>query len=361
MTSPEAHTTGLPRSSESERQITGYESKPKGPYKAVVFLMMAGGVDSYNLLVPKCADGYAEYAAARGNALPLERLTSIDTTTQGECTEFGVHSDLSLLADMYNQTIFFANIGTLSKPLTKHDDWNKESNMQLFGHNSMSYELYRGDPYRALEDSGVFGRMLNFLQQQGHHTAANNVYGEKQMLVGLPEFQSPVADVKLGSSLDLNKYPTVSDLFDVARQLNGVGEHGNSFFSEAWAESFSTALFEHKQQMEIAEAGIEVMDYPYNAESSLSKSLNAVANHMLSRDFRNVNREIYVVRKGGFDMHGGDGLSEAFIDINAELGKFIDEMKRQKIYNDVAIVFGSEFGRGITGNSNGGSDHGWAG
>ncbi len=361
LTSPEAHTTGIARSTENERQITGYESKPRGPYKAVVFLMMAGGMDTYNLLVPKCADAYAEYAAARGaHALPLHNLKSIYTTGQ-ECSEFGVHSDFPLLADMSNETVFFANLGTLSKPLTKHDKWNKESNMQLFAHNAMSHELYRGDPYGKAEATGVFGRILDMLQKQGHHTSANNVYGDKDMLIGFPENQNPVPEVTLGSPAVLNKYPTVENLFDVAKQLNGVGEVGNSFFSEAWAEAMSTALFEHDQQMAIAEAGIEVTDYPYNSASKLSKSLNAVANYILTRDFRNVNRDMFVVREGGFDMHGGDDLALAFQDINAELGKFINEMKRQGIWNDVAIVMGSEFGRSVTSNSNAGTDHGWAG
>lgn len=37
--------------------------------------------------------------------------------------------------------------------------------------------------------------------------------------------------------------------------------------------------------------------------------LNAISNHMVSRDFRNVNREIFVLRLGGFDMHGGSEVS----------------------------------------------------
>ncbi len=55
------------------------------------------------------------------------------------------------------------------------------------------------------------------------------------------------------------------------------------------------------------------------------------------------------------------GLAPAFQDMNAELGKFIDEMQRQGIWEDVAIVLGSEFGRSVPTNSNGGTDHGWAG
>jgi hypothetical protein len=147
------------------------------------------------------------------------------------------------------------------------------------------------------------------LQKQGHHTSANNLNGEKQMLQGFPEYKNAVNEVKLSTPKDLNQYPTVTDLFDVAKQLNGVGELGNSFFGEAWADSVSTALFEHEQLMAIAAAGIEVTDYPLNEDSSLSKGLNAIANHMLSRDFRNVNREIYVLREGGFDMHHSSDVS----------------------------------------------------
>ncbi len=312
LTTPEAHATGISRIVGGEREITGYESKPRGSYKALVFLNFAGGVDSYNLLVPKgqCGssdDGYAAYAASRGNAIPLDGLTSISASDQ-VCKEFGVHSDFSLLADLYNQTIFFANIGTLFEPMTRHDKWRTGD---LFAHNAMQYQLARGDPYDEAPDTGVFGRLLDMLQKRGHHTSANNLKGEKTMLQGFPQNQNTVHEVSLSNPSDLNQYPTVTDLIDVAKQLNGVGELGNSFFGEAWSESVSTAFFEHEQSMAMAAAGIEVTDYPLNEYSKLSEGLNAIANHMLSRDFRNVNRDIYVLRHGGFDMHHSSEVSIA--------------------------------------------------
>ena len=42
-----------------------YAAPPSG-YKAMVCLFLAGGNDSYNMLAPKNADAYAEYAAVRG-------------------------------------------------------------------------------------------------------------------------------------------------------------------------------------------------------------------------------------------------------------------------------------------------------
>ena len=50
--SPEFHTTGLARKGDKERVITGYTQSPKHDYKAIVYLFMVGGCDSFNMLVP---------------------------------------------------------------------------------------------------------------------------------------------------------------------------------------------------------------------------------------------------------------------------------------------------------------------
>lgn len=59
LSTPEYHITNIPRKLNEARVITGYESKPKAPYKAVVVLYLGGGVDSWNLLVPMdgCSSG----------------------------------------------------------------------------------------------------------------------------------------------------------------------------------------------------------------------------------------------------------------------------------------------------------------
>ena len=118
--SPEYHITNLPRNTNDARMITGYTTKHKAPYKAVVVLMFAGGCDSWNMLVPKgtCASGdaYEEYVAARGmvHAIPKQNLTSISAVGSGQdCDEFGVNENFGVLAELYNegQALFFANTG----------------------------------------------------------------------------------------------------------------------------------------------------------------------------------------------------------------------------------------------------------
>lgn len=103
--------------------------------------------DSFNLLVPKgqCqhGDGYNEYVKARGShALEKSNLVSITANSQN-CQEFGVYNKLNIVGDLYNsgEALFFANTGVLSKPMTKHDEWVKETSFQLFAHNTMVSRL----------------------------------------------------------------------------------------------------------------------------------------------------------------------------------------------------------------------------
>ena len=234
VSTPEYHTNNLPRKVDTPRLITGYTTKPKASYKAVVILMLRGGCDSWNMLVPKgqctSGDSYEEYVAARGSihAIPKDNLLNITTTDQ-VCAEFGVNNNLPILAELYNQNqaVFFANTGVVAKPMTKHDDWKKESGFSPFVHNTMQKMFAIGDTFEEKVGTGVMGRMLgkfqialthvpftikllhhqlhprysynicyltgNFinadtLNNQGLQTSANNVASGMTMLSGDPTF-----------------------------------------------------------------------------------------------------------------------------------------------------------------------------
>jgi len=121
---PEFHSTSVTRNSNEVRELSGYTHPPAAPYKAVVLLMMLGGADSWNLLVPhsNCAIGnqYAEYKTARGSShsLSITDLVPISALSSDQnCNTFGVTKDLDYLAELYNsgEAIFFPNTGILAK------------------------------------------------------------------------------------------------------------------------------------------------------------------------------------------------------------------------------------------------------
>lgn len=144
VTSPEFSSTNVARNTGLPTPITGYVDAPSGQYKAIIYYYMAGGADSFNLLVPRanCIDGrnvYQEYQEARGSlALSGGDLLDIDATGSNQvCDTFAVNKGYTHIHELYNagDALFVANVGVLSKPLTKHDDYGKESNVGLFAHN----------------------------------------------------------------------------------------------------------------------------------------------------------------------------------------------------------------------------------
>ena len=147
--------------------------------------------------MPKCEQGYEEYRAARGeiHSIPKDDLLPIDSTDlQHECDEFGVHPEIPLLADLYNesQAIFFANAGIIAKPTTKYDNWKKESSVfRPFSHNTMQSAFHKLDIYDSNPGTGVMGRMLDVLKLKGLQTSANNAGGGQEMLAGDQLYNNP--------------------------------------------------------------------------------------------------------------------------------------------------------------------------
>ena len=80
-----------------------------------------------------------------------------------------------------------------------------------------------------------------------------------------------------------------------------------------------------------------------------------------SRSYRKVNREVFVVKQNGYDHHGDNAVSDLFKKANNAIEDFVIELKNQGLWDSVAIVMGSDFGRSLNPNSNGGTDHAWGG
>jgi hypothetical protein len=100
-------------------------------YKALVFVFLAGGMDSYNLLVPHslCSGEnlYDQYASIRQSAaLPKSQLLEINVPSWGPrqpCSKFGVINKMPFLKSLYDsqEASFLTNIGTLVEPLNSND------------------------------------------------------------------------------------------------------------------------------------------------------------------------------------------------------------------------------------------------
>ena len=233
---------------------------------------------------------------------------------------------------------------------------------ELFAHNSMVHEFYRGDPLDVNTNTGVFGRMLDKLKLQGYQTSANSRGAGDQMLAGDQKYKNPIWGVSTSAPSDLNQDPTVLDIYEVVKELNGVGTPTSGVMSETWSSRVAAALFEHEQMKLIAtmdEFDVETYGEGDLADggSSLGSSFKAIIEYMKSRHFRKVNREVYVLSQDGYDNHDKNAVSDLFSKANDAIEDFVFELKQQGLWDNTVIVMGSDFGRSLNPNSNGGTDH----
>ncbi len=350
MTTPEFHSWGsLHSNSGSIRQHEGYTQAPSGGYKSVVFFFLEGGADSFNLIVPTggCTtkDMYKEYAKARGQlAVSKESLLPINAQNQ-ICSSFGIHPNLPILQQLYNDddASFFLNMGILSQPLKKTDDWITKSKIRLFAHNHMSREQLALDPHDQNPGTGVGGRLLDMLKKNGHQTSGNTVDGSSLLNVGDSYYSNPPATINTGTVSTIDEVSSLGEgeMLNLIKQLNGNGAGSNSMFGETWSQKLSQSLFEYETSLEI-DAAIQNGDFNmdgYKAKGEVANQFKATAQYMKSRHLRKVDREVYVVSQGGYDMHASlKDLPNRFQEANNALATFVNELKGQGIWDDTVII-----------------------
>ena len=224
------------------------------------------------------------------------------------------------------------------------------------------------DPHDMNAGTGVGGRMLDMLKKNGYQTSGNTVDGSSPLNVGDSFYSNPTSTVSTGDFQLIDEYSSLgpNEMLELVKSLNGVGKSGNSMFGETWSDRLSQTFSEYEIAMKIDEAikngDFNMNDYPKGKFGLPGNQLRAIAQYMKSRHFRKVDREVHVVVQSGFDMHAGQHqLPWKFAEANGALSHFIAELKRQGTWQDTVILMGSDFGRSVTPNSNGGTDHAWGG
>ncbi|HMU06107.1 MAG TPA: DUF1501 domain-containing protein, partial [Saprospiraceae bacterium] len=94
-----------------------------GDYKALVCVLNSGGADSFNMLVPRSAPEYAQYANTRSNmAININALRPINPIIS-DGKQYGLHPSMVRMQSLFeaNKLAFISNVGSLVQPLTKQE------------------------------------------------------------------------------------------------------------------------------------------------------------------------------------------------------------------------------------------------
>ena len=301
--------------------------------KSLVVLQLSGGNDGLNTVVPVRNDIYYKerprLGIKRENALALG-------------TEAGLHPSLSGLKGLFDN----GDLAILNSVGYPNPDRSHFRSMDIWHSASPASEYWQ---------TGWLGRYLD--AQCSGAPARNN--GCSSAALEIDDTLSLVLKGEKAKGLALQD---PKKLFEAARSpyftayAEAHGDAGNGetqvdYLYKTMAETLSSADYLYQQsRRKPAGAG-----YP---ATELGKNLKTIASLILA----DTDTPVYYVSLGSFDTHiNQDGQQKRLFDqMNGAIEAFVKDMKANGKWDDVLLVTFSEFGRRVSQNASGGTDHGTA-
>ncbi|QRY56272.1 DUF1501 domain-containing protein [Sphingobacterium siyangense] len=294
-------------------------------HKVLVILQLSGGNDGLNTIVPMRNDIYfrERQTIAVDNALTLT-------------DEAGIHPALPFFKTLYDRGEL-AVLNNVGYP---------EPNKSHFRSMDIWHSASRSDEYL---ESGWIGRYLDqACYDCGHPTQALEV---NDML-----------------SLALKGKQKKAFAFKDPKKL----------YQTSREEYFNTLYQEHKHQHEEETVAylyqtlgdtINNADYIFE-QSKARKTAAAYPDSVLGKDLKTVssliksdiNTQVYYLQIGSFDTHINQQQRQEslFHTINDAVEAFVDDLKKNGLFQHVMLMTFSEFGRRVAQNASNGTDHGTA-
>jgi cullin-associated NEDD8-dissociated protein 1 len=248
----EFHSTNLLMNREASRRALPVIPSQGRPYRAVVYIFLDGGADSFNLMVPTggCTGGegtdlWAQWAAQRGNnAIPAASLLPITADTASQpCSQFGLHPDMTTLQQEYvnGDAAMIANVGPLVQPVTKRTlARGAPRPPSLYSHNTQRLTAQNVHAQASSSAKGVMGRMLAALAVESpsgeppHRVKSYSIAGNTKIMEGSLEAPNIVS---ASGPVLLSRYTDVWS--DVQSLLTTEAE---SVYGETYAQILEKAV-----------------------------------------------------------------------------------------------------------------------
>ena len=344
--------------------IIGSTSIAGGEYKALVCLLLSGGNDSYNMLIPRGNAEYAEYAAVRsGLAIPQDDILPINPeVTDGR--EFGLHPSLTGIKNIFEQgnAAFISNVGTLVEPTTKPGIQGGSAKLPLglLSHSDQVMHWQTAFP-QDRTNIGWGGKMADILKSMNEDSGVSmNI-----SLGGNNLFQrgDTVTEYAINADGGVAIAGWNEPLPFLQMMREDITDMMNKQYEDVFRDSYSGVLKRSVESNEIFNAAVEntMVTTPFSNDQ-LSQRMRMIAQTIAARNDLGVKRQIFFVDIGGFDNH--DELINAHAGlmgrVDDALTSFYAATEELGVSDCVTTFTISDFARTLTSNGNG-TDHAWGG
>lgn len=309
------------------KAFEGNTAVPPGN-KVVVILQLSGGNDGLNTVIPIRNDIYYKSRPVLGVA-KNKALSLTD--------EVGLHPALTVLRDCYDD----GSLGILNNVGYPNPDRSHFRSMDIWQTASNSNEYI---------SSGWLGRYLD-AQCSGCDKPTQALEIDDVLSLALKGEQKnglALKDPKRLYGISNERY-----FKEVLKQHNNDhhDEQPVEYLYKTMSETLSSADYIFKESRLHPSAA----DYP---KTELGQSFKTIA----SLIFSDINTKVYYVSLGSFDTHVNQQAQQQrlFTEMSDALSIFVNDLKKNNRFNDVLLFTFSEFGRRVSQNASGGTDHGTA-
>lgn len=293
--------------------------------KVVVVIQFSGGNDGLNTVIPIQNDIYYKERPQLG----IAKEAAVHLTD-----EVGLNPALVAFKDLYAD----GNLGILNNVGYPNPDRSHFRSMDIWQTASNSNDYI---------NTGWIGRYLD---------AQCNSCAKPTQALEIDDILSLALKGETNNGLAFKDprrlYSTSNEKYfkDLAVD-HQKGEETADYLYKTMSETLSSAdyIFQQSKLHPSAEA------YP---STSLGKDLKTIASLIMS----DINTKVYYVSLGSFDTHVNqqDQQKRLFTELNDAIKAFSNDLKKNNRFQDVLMMTFSEFGRRVSQNASGGTDHGTA-
>ena len=340
-----------------------------GDYRALVCLFLPGGMDSFNMLVPRGTTEHAEYATIRQD-LALAKNSLLPISPLGSPgLELGLHPGLAGLQTLFGEgkAAFITNVGTLVEPTTRaqFEAGSVRLPLGLFSH-SDQIEQWQTSMPDVRSSRGWAGRAADILRSlNAQENVSMNI-----SLSGSNIFQSG----QTAFEYTVNEYGAETlDGYDPAETSPwSLTPLRTRAIDGQLAVSYQHLLTQAFQQKKLDSLDAYTLFNSATApalpssviwpDTYFSRQMQMIAKSIAGHTTLGHTRQTFFVQYGGWDHHDevltnmGDQMPEMSMVVTA----FYRTLAAMGMQDSVTLFTASDFGRTLTSNGEG-SDHAWAG
>ncbi|HLG54456.1 MAG TPA: DUF1501 domain-containing protein [Vicinamibacterales bacterium] len=303
----------------------------------LVVVYLGGGNDSLNTLISYQDPAY--YSRRPSIAIPAGQVLQVGTDAAGHT--LGLHPRLGGLSNIFNE----GRLALVQRAGYQNSSRSHFEATDIFG---------TANP-QSSTGSGWLGRYLDTLPRPLDALTAWNTTGETpRALISATSGVPAIPNASSYTFASPNRGTAAQQERTAARAMAASPAAGKPHL--AFVNSTNVGALDTLDRVALASVYTPTIAYP---NTSFALALRTVAGAIV----RGVGTRVFWVQTGGYDTHAEQGGSYANLmgTLGDGLGAFYGDVRNQGLANDTTVIVFSEFGRRISENGSGGTDHGAAG